>query len=259
MDAHNYYKNYSLKPPNSIQQKWLPSIFSIILFIETSSFSELGDPFSSYVSKESCSFIFNTYPDHIQDVLALYKECLESPYFDRQLIEECGNIIELENQTFYLSNTFDTFIEDITHAAIYGIRSANGHKLRQDPTKLRSIAPQTLYEFYERNMSYKNLVYCASGVNHKEFVEAIQKNMPTLTSTALSEPTPDMLEMKGPGYIEEDRTKDKVHVGVSINTGSWRDPSMKKRIELKRIRCVCHHVITNTLRRRFLLLLGWSW
>ena len=54
-------------------------------------------------------------------------------------------------------------------------------------------------------MSYKNLVYCASGmeneegnhslgVNHKEFVEAIQKNMPTLTSTALSEPTPDMLE-----------------------------------------------------------------
>ena len=77
------------------------------------SFSELGDPFSSYVSKESCSFIFNTYPDHIQDVLALYKECLESPYFDQQLIEECGNIIELENQTFYLSNTFDTFIEDV--------------------------------------------------------------------------------------------------------------------------------------------------
>lgn len=88
---------------------------------------------------------------------------------------------------------------------MYGIRSANGHKLRQDPTKLRSIAPQTLYEFYERNMSYKNLVYCASGmkneegnnslgVNHKEFVEAIQKNMPTLTSKALSEPTPDMLE-----------------------------------------------------------------
>lgn len=65
--------------------------------------------------------------------------------------------------------------------------------------------------------------------------------------------------MKGPGYIEEDRTKDKVHVGVSINTGSWRDPSMNERIELKRIRCVCHHVITNTLRRRFLLLLGWSW
>ena len=98
--------------------------------------------------------------------------------------------------------------------------------MRQDPTKLRSIAPQTLYEFYERNMSYKNLVYCASGVNHKEFVEAIQKNMPTLISTALSEPTPDMLEMKGPGYIEEDRTKDKVHVGVSINTGSWRDPNV---------------------------------
>ncbi|KAK8802157.1 hypothetical protein WA158_006551 [Blastocystis sp. Blastoise] len=183
--------------------------------------NEVGTNCSAFVGRDTFTYTISTPRDKVKDMVSILKECIEEPVFDQESIRNTKDIFTLENQTLYLNKTFDLFISDATFASMYGINSPYGHKLRQSPEILSSISSNTLTSFYKSNISYQNLVFCATGVDHDSFVGYIKENMPKLPNRPYYIPPAKSLLMPGGGYYCEDKETEYVHIGVTFNTGGW--------------------------------------